>query len=133
MSTLTPKRNLKCSPTVTLAIWTALWLLSVASVTIIDDAMARSVAITLLVLNAALGIGLIRATIQHMKSLDEMMQKIQLEAMGIALGVTVVGGLSYTLLQQSLLIEFETSIAHLVMAVTVVYLLAIAYGYRRHQ
>ena len=84
-----------------LALWTMVWLLSMAIATfgpkfIWDSENVLTVAG--IILNALLGVGMILANIRHLNGLDDLQKKIQLEGMAIALGVGIVGGLSYSLL-----------------------------------
>lgn len=83
--------------TARLAKWTIFWILTVAIPAFGPELFwGENNLINLLVilLNVGVGIGMIIANIQHLKAQDEMMQKVQLEAMGISLGVAVVGGIA---------------------------------------
>ena len=96
------KRNTK-----KLTIWTMLWTSSMALATFGPKFMwDENVVLTVLVvtLNALLGTGMILMNIKHINTLDDLQKKIQLDAMGVALGVGVVGGLSYSLLDTTNLI-----------------------------
>ncbi|GAB3200484.1 hypothetical protein GCM10027293_21530 [Pontibacter aydingkolensis] len=86
-----------------------------------------------IILNAALGVGMILAIIRHTKSMDEMQRKIQLEAMGIALGVGVVGGLSYSLLDTTNVISGDAEISVLVVLISFTYLGATIIGQMRYR
>ena len=82
--------------TIRLAIWTGLWLATMALASFGPEFVWNSnqmLTIAAIILNLGIGIGMISANIQHLKVLDEMMQRIQLEAMGLSLGIGVVGGL----------------------------------------
>ncbi|HLU93414.1 MAG TPA: hypothetical protein VKZ54_04780, partial [Membranihabitans sp.] len=85
-----------------------------------------------ILLTLGTGIGMIVTNIHQLKSLDEMMQKIQLEAMAISLGVGVIGGLSYSLMDTENLIPFDAEIGHMVILICVTYLISILMGYRRY-
>ena len=50
---------------------------------------------------------MIVANKNHLRGLDEMQQKIQLEAMALALGVGLVAGLGYSTLSITNLITFD--------------------------
>ncbi len=65
--------------------------------------------------NVAIGAGMVLANVRHLKSLDEMHQKVQLEAMGLSLGVGLVVGLAYSNLDVTGLIGFRAQISHLVI------------------
>lgn len=86
-----------------------------------------------IILNFLAGIGMILVNIRHLNVLDEMMKKIQLEAMGLSLSVAVVAGLSYSLLDITNIIPFDAEIGHLVILIGIVYLASIAVNLRRYQ
>ena len=75
--------------------------------------------------------GYILANVRHLKSLDEMHQKIQLEAMGLSLGVGLVVGLAYSNLDVTGLIGFHAEISHLVMLMGLTYAVGTAAGLRK--
>lgn len=124
------KRNL-----VRLAIWTGAYLVTMVIAAfgphLLWETNAALTVIAIL-LTLGTGIGMIVANIHHLKTLDEMMQKIQLEAMALSLGVGVIGGLSYSLMDTANLITFDAEIGHMVLLISFTYLLAIVVGYRRY-
>ncbi len=85
-----------------------------------------------IVLNAILGAGMIFANIQHLNGLDDLQKKIQLEGMGIALGVGILGGLSYTLLDTTNLISQDAEISYLVILIGLTYLISVLIGQKRY-
>ncbi|MDR8391693.1 hypothetical protein NC796_11105 [Aliifodinibius sp. S!AR15-10] len=119
-----------------LAIWTGGWVLTMALATFgpqflwVDN---QFLTITAIVLNLAIGLGMILANIRHLKVLDEMMQKIQLEAMGLALGLGVVGGLSYSLLDVTNIISSDAEISYLVILIALTYITAVFINHKRYQ
>lgn len=121
--------------TVRLAGWTLAWLVTMALAVFgpkfLWDA-SLPVTVTAIALNLAAGIGMIVANIRHLKGLDELQQKIQLEAMGLALGVAVVFGLAYSTLDVTDVIPFDAEIAYLVILVALTYLAAVFFGQRRY-
>ena len=54
-----------------------------------------------------IGFGMIRMFRQYLLGLDELQRKIQLDAMALSLGVGLVVGVSYELLEDIKLITFE--------------------------
>lgn len=119
-----------------LAIWTALWTGSMALATfgpkfIWDENVALTV--IAIIINALLGLGMILMNIKHLNSLDDLQKKIQLDAMGIALGAGIVGGLSYTLLDTTNLITKDAEISYLVIFIGITYLLAALIGQKRYK
>ena len=119
-----------------LAIWTLAWLLSTALATFgpefiwMDQPMLSGGAIGL---NFLIGIGMIIANIHHITSMDEMLQKIQLQAMGITLGVTLVSGISYSLMDTTNLIAADAEISFLVILMGLTYMAAVGIGYRQYK
>lgn len=122
--------------TVHLAAWTTGWLITMAMATFGPGYLWDSqqwLTISAILVNLALGLGMIVANIRHLKVLDEMMQKIQLQAMGLALGVGVVGGLSYSLLDTTNMISSDAEIANLVILIAITYIISIMINHRRYR
>ncbi len=84
-------------------------------------------------INLAIGLATILANKHHLQSLDEMQQKIQLEAMALSLGVGFVCGLSYSLLDQSNLMAADAEISHLILLMGLTYLAGTVIGNRRYR
>jgi hypothetical protein len=121
--------------TVRLAWWTMAWLLTMALAVfgpkfLWDSSLPAT--ITAIALNLAAGIGMIVANIRHLKGLDELQQKIQLEAMGLALGVAVVFGLAYSTLDITNVMPFDAEISNLVILIGLTYFVAVVVGQRRY-
>lgn len=70
---------------------------------------------------------------KYINGLDEMHRKVNMDAMAIALGVAVVGGLSYSMLDIANIISFDAEIGFLVILVSIAYIIAIAVGYKRYK
>lgn len=121
---------------VRLATWTILWVLTVAVPAFGpeflwgENNLINSLAI---LLNVGVGAGMIMANIQHLKTQDELMQKVQLEAMGITLGVAVVGGIAYSMLDATNVISFDAEIGGLVGLIGVTYLISVFVNIRRYK
>lgn len=117
-----------------LAAWTGAWLvtmkLAVFGPELLWDS-AEALTWLAVLLNLAAGIGMIVANIRHLASIDEMMQRIQLEALAISLGVGIVGGLGYSVLDATNLIPFDAEIGHVMALIALAYLLALVTGIRR--
>ena len=125
------KRN-----TVRLAYWTTAWVATMALATFgprtIWDEDPLITALAILV-NLAIGFGMIWANKLHLKGLDEMQQKVQLDAMGISLGVGLVLGLGYSTMDVTNLIAFDAEISHLVILMGLTYLAATVIGTWRYR
>ncbi len=125
------KGNLK-----NLALWTAAWLVTMAIATfgsiLIWDGNTL-VSVILIILNMLTGIGMIMANIRHLKGQDELDQKITMDAMAIALGVGIVGGLSYSLMDITDVITRDAEISFMVVLISITYLIAIVVGKLRYR
>jgi hypothetical protein len=122
--------------TVRLAYWTAAWLLTMAVATfgpIFIWQSSKLVSLIAILVNLAIGFGMIAANKRHLKSLDEMHQKIQLEVMGLTLGIGLVVGLAYSNLDQANVIASDAEIGSLVLLMGLTYMAGIIAGYRRYR
>ena len=122
--------------TIRLAGWTTAWVLSMAIATfgpLLLWGDSRVMTITGIVANLLIGFGMIRAFRNHLRSLDELDQKIQLEAMSFTLGVALVVGLAYSNLDVSNIIASDAEISYLVILMSLTYMGAIAFGKRRYR
>jgi uncharacterized protein YacL len=121
--------------TVRLAWWTLAWLISMAVATfgprVLWDGQ-QSMTILAIAVNLFIGFGMIIANKNHLQSLDEMHQKIHLEAMGLTLGVGLVIGLAYSNLDISNIVGFDAEISHLVILMGLTYLAAVVFGTRKY-
>ena len=89
---------------------------------------------TLFVLiNLGIGFGMIVATKRYLKGLDEMHQKIFLDAAVLTLGVGLVCGNSYELLEDIRLITFQPEISHLILLMCLTFLTAMIVGHRKYR
>jgi len=122
--------------TLRLGYWTGAWLVTMALATfgpLVIWPSARWLTVVLVVVNVVIGFGMIVANKRHLKGLDEMHQKIQLEAMALSLGVGLVVGLGYSMLDVTDVIAFDAEISHLVILVGLTYAAGIAVGMRRYR
>ena len=122
--------------TINLAIYTALWTVSLAIATfgpIFFWEENKTITFIGVLVNAVFGVLMILANVKHMNSLDELQKKIQLDAMGIALGVGVVGGLSYSLLDTTNLITQDAEISFLIILIALTYMAGIIIGQKRYK
>ena len=84
-------------------------------------------------IHIGIGFGMIRMFRQYLLGLDELQRKIQLDAMALSLGVGIVVGVSYELLEDIKLITFEPEISHLILLMCLTYCIGIILGNRRYQ
>ena len=119
-----------------LGYWTGAWVLTIALANfgprLIWQFNGTLTAIAIFI-NLAIGFGMILANKRHLKGLDEMHQKIQLEAMALSLGIGLVVGLSYSNLDVTNLIGFDAEISHLVILMGLTYLFGVISGVRKYR
>ena len=119
-----------------LGMWTLLWLITLALATFGPMFLwpgQKVISGIAVLVNLAVGIGMVLSHIRNLKNQDELQQKIQLDAMGLSLGAAVIGGISYSLLDITNLIGFHAEISHLVILIALTYVLAISAGNRRYR
>lgn len=119
-----------------LAYWTGSWMLTMALVSFGPKYFwdfNPIISILFILINTIIGIIMIAVNRKYINGLDEMQRKLSLDAMAIALGVGVVGGLSYSMLDTSNVISFDAEISHLVILISLTYLFATVIGKMRYQ
>ncbi|MDJ0813629.1 MAG: hypothetical protein QNJ23_07865 [Woeseiaceae bacterium] len=122
--------------TIRLAYWTVAWVATMAIATFGPEVIwPAGSALTPIAIgvNLLIGFGMIWANKEHLRSLDEMHQRIQLEAMGIALGVGLVVGMAYSNLDISNVISSDAEISYLVIVVALTYLVSVFIGTRKYR
>ncbi len=122
--------------TVQLGLWTGAWVLTSALAAFGPRYFWEfNTPLTILgvLINLGIGFGMILANKRLLNGMDELMRKIQLEAMAISLGVGLVCGLSYELLEDIKLITFEPEVSHLIMLMALTYMVGLIAGNRRYK
>lgn len=122
--------------TLRLGLWTLAWVLSLALVTFgakfIWD-FNITVSVILILLNLLIGVGMIIANVRLIQHMDELQRKIQLDAMGITLGVALIAGIGYSALDITNVISFDAEIGHLIFLLGITYIAAILIGNARYK
>lgn len=122
--------------TIFLGFWTLGWVVTMAIATFGPRFLWNSnevLTIAAIIFNIAIGAGMILANKRHLQGLDEMHQKIQLEAMALSLGVGLILGLGYSNLDVTNVIAFDAEISHLVILMGLTYLAGVMAGIRKYQ
>jgi hypothetical protein len=120
-----------------LAIYTGIWLISTALLAfgpklIWDFSVIFKIVAVLC--NIIAGGYMITANIKHLKSLDELGQKIFLESAAITLGVLMVFGVCYELVFFSgMLFEATPRISHMYFVMGFTFILATYLGHRKYK
>ena len=116
--------------------WCLAWVLATAGATFGPEllwgygTMITSIGIAI---QLALGFGMICAFKGVLLAMDELQRLIQLEALSLALGVGVVVGVSYELLEDIKLITFQPEISHLIILITLTYSFGLFLGNRHYR
>lgn len=119
-----------------LAYWTGAWVVTMALANFgprLIWQFNESLTLSAILINMAIGAGMILANKRHLKGLDEMHQKVQLEAMALSLGVGLVVGLGYSNLDVTNLIATDAEISHLVILMALTYLGGVFAGMRKYR
>jgi len=122
--------------TANLAKWTVAWLLTLALATFspqFDWGESTTLTLLAILLNMAVGFGMIIANKKYLKNADEMQQKIMLESMAITLGMGLVLGLSYSLLDITNIIGVDAQISNLIMIMGITNIVSTVLIKRRYQ
>ena len=132
MNTKTAKRkNLS-----RLAIWTMAWTVSTALATFgslfLWEGNKVLTALSI-VLNLGIGIGMVMANRRLLEGSDELEKKIQMEAMALTLGFTLIVGIAYSIMDSTNLIPWDAEISFLVIFMALFYITAIAFNTRRYR
>lgn len=119
-----------------LAYWTLAWVLSVALVVFGSEFLwdgNAGITMVSLALNVGIGLGMIGAHRSLLRSCDELERKIQLESMGLTLGLTLIFGLAYSMMDITNVIPWDAEISFLVMFMGVTYLITMLANTRRYR
>ncbi len=119
-----------------LAYWTIAWVLTMAVATFGPKFLwdqNSSISILAILVNTIIGAVMILMNRKYANGLDEMQRKVTMEAMAIALGVGVVSGLSYSMLDIANVIPFNAEIGHMVMLISITYMIAFIVGSIRYK
>jgi hypothetical protein len=122
--------------TAKVAYWGLAWVLATAGATFGPEllwgygTLITSIGIAI---QLALGFGMIWTFKEVLLAMDELQRLIQLEAISLALGVGVVVGVSYELLEDIKLITFQPEISHLIILISLTYSFGLFLGNRRYR
>jgi hypothetical protein len=118
-----------------LAIWTAAWVATMA-IAVFGARFAwpdsNLLKLVTILVNVAIGFGMIAANKRHLDGLDELQRKVQLEAMAFTLGVGLVFGFAYSTLDITNLIESDAEISFLLVVMALTYLGSVIVGLRKY-
>ena len=92
----------------------------------------RALTILAIITNLANGLLMILANRKLFNHYDELERKIHLESLALTLGLTVIVGLTYSLMDQSNIIPFEAEIGILVGFVGLTYMITLLINKTRY-
>jgi hypothetical protein len=85
-------------------------------------------------LDVAVGVGMILANKNYLAELDELQRKVQLNAMGITLGVGLIAGVPFSVMDSYYhVIPFHADIAYLLILMSLTFAVSNLYGTRRYR
>jgi hypothetical protein len=122
--------------TIQLACWGGAWLAATALMKFGPRFLwNQSQVFTLLAvgLDVAVGVGMILANAAYIGELDELQQKVYLNALGITVGVALIAGVPYSVMDSYHLISFHAEIWRLLILMSLTFLLSILYGTWRYR
>lgn len=129
-STAQTKKNTK-----RLFIWSVVWVLATAGVAFGPKNLWNFntlLTIIAVLIHIGIGLGMIRVFKQFLLGLDELQRKIHLDAMAISLGIGLVFGCSYEMLEDIKLIPFQPEIPHLMIVMYLTYAIGCILGVRKY-
>ena len=130
-STAQTKKNTK-----RLFIWSVVWVLATAGAAFGPKNLWNFntlLTIIAVLIHISIGLGMIRVFKQFLLGLDELQRKIHLDAMAISLGIGLVFGCSYEMLEDIKLIPFQPEIPHLMIVMYLTYAIGAVIGVRKYQ
>jgi hypothetical protein len=122
--------------TIRLACWSGAWLAATALMKFGPRFVwNKGLAFTLLAfgLDFAVGTGMILATIRYVMELDELQQKVYLNAFGITVGVAFIASVPYTVMDLYHVIPFHAEIWHMLLLMGVTFSVFFLYGTWRYR
>jgi hypothetical protein len=95
----------------------------------------RSLVFTLLAigLNICVGAGAIVANKKYLEELDDLQRKVHLNSLAITVGVAIITGFPYTVMDSYAVIPFHADISHLLVLMSLTYGVCNLYGTRRYR
>jgi uncharacterized membrane protein len=125
----------KC--TLKLLYWTVAWLLATTLLAFGDKFLWQEGntvhAVVAFAIAVLVGIGMVIANKNYLRNLDELHQKVMLEAMGITLGVLLAVGAPYSLLIESGVAPSEDWFAYLMILMSLTFIASVVAGLWRYK
>ena len=122
--------------TIRLACWNGAWVAATALMAFGPKFLwDKALVFTLLAvgLDVAVGVGMIIATKKYIIELDELQQKVYLNALAMTVGVATIVGIPYSMIDAYNVIPFKADIAHLVVLMGLTFFVSFLYGTWRYR
>jgi hypothetical protein len=119
-----------------LACWAGAWLAATALMKFGPKFLwNKYLLLTLLAVgvNACMGIGLILAHKRYIAELDELQQRVYLNALGVTVGVVLIAVVPYSVMRTYDVIAFQADISHLLGLMSLTFLVSLLYGSVRYR
>ena len=84
-------------------------------------------------LDVAVGVGMILANKNYLAELDDLQRRVQLNSMGITLGVGLIVGVPLSVMDAYHVIPFHADIAYLLILMSLTFAISNLYGTRRYR
>ena len=84
-------------------------------------------------LDVAVGVGMILANKKYLAELDDLQQKVQLNSMGITLGVALIAGVPFSVMDAYHVIPFHADIGYLLILMSLTFAVSNLYGAWRYR
>ncbi len=129
-------RSRMCRSTIRLACWGGAWLAATALMKFGPKFLWNQASVfTLLAvgLNVAVGVGMVLATKKYVMELDELQQKVYLNALGTTAGVALIAGVPLSVMGIYHLISFHPEIWDLLLLMGVTFIVTFVYGTWRYR
>ena len=117
-------------------VWGIFWVFATAGVAFGPKNLwnfNKWITIIAVVIHVGIGLVLIRALKQNLLAMDELHRQIHLDAMAWSLGIGLVLGCTYEMLEDIKLITFQPEIPHLILTMCLVYVAGVIQGIRKYQ
>ena len=121
--------------TIRIILWVLAW---VGTMILVDKAVlygwytSAYISVMGIVINAVLGLGVIKTYLGYLRKMDEMQRKIQLDALAFSMGVGFVGSFSYSLLVTTGFVT-DPEISDIILLMGVTYMAAVGLCHYRYR
>lgn len=122
--------------TKSLFLWTLGWLLSLALLAFGPKLLWDfnvTISLAVIAVNLVFGYCMIITNKKYLDGLDELQRQLHLNAMAISLGVSVVFGAIYGLLEPARLLDATPSPSNILIVMSISYFLSLVINFRKYQ